>query len=436
MRILIISDSPWRKDNSFGNTYSNRFSRIPEIEIAHIYTLAGEPEPDSNTVAFYQIPEGQVLRSVFKRKTSPAGYIVQPEESKTISTSSEISENRSSWYGKLVAFGKRHHWMSMFMAREAGWRLGNINWEGLLRFAKEFNPDLVFLPIFYTYYTNRIGLYLKQELGIPMVLEISMDYYTFKRFSLNPLFWIDRVFKRRMMRRLTKEASLMYVISEKLKAEYEKRFSLPIKVLYKVPDPTRYSSSYNRTHNGPIRFLYTGNLYANRWKSLSLLVNELVKTRIGQLDIYTATPINDRMNHSLNVEGVSRVHPPVSQTEVIRLQNEADILVHVESFDLANRLLVRYAISTKVMDYLNSKRCILAIGPSDVASIEYLRENDIALVASDSQSLSEIWGKIRSDENVIQYYADRSKNYVLSELDPDVINNGLLQDLRTVADIN
>lgn len=436
MRILIISDSPWRKDNSFGNTYSNRFSRIPEIEIAHIYTLAGEPEPDSNTVAFYQIPEGQVLKSVFKRKTSPAGRIVQPEESKTISTSSEISENRSSWYGKLVAFGKRHHWMSMFMAREAGWRLGKMNWEGLLQFAKEFNPDLVFLPIFYTYYTNRIGLYLKRKLGIPMILEISMDYYTFKRFSLNPLFWIDRIFKRRMMRRLTNEAAMMYVISEKLKAEYEKHFSLPIKVLYKVPDPSRFSSPYKIVDNKRLHFLYTGNLYANRWQSLALLVDVLRNTNLGTLDIYTATSVSSKMEAALSISGVSCIHPPVSQEEVIRLQNEADILVHVESFDLANRLLVRYAISTKVMDYLNAKRCILAIGPSDVASIEYLRDKDIALVASDNKSLSEICERIQEDRNIIQKYADRSKDYVLSELDPEIINNGLLQDIKSVAGIN
>ena len=221
MRILIVSDSPWCKDNSFGNTYSNRFSRIPEIEIAHVYTLSGEIEPDTNTLAFFQIPEGEVFHSAFKRGSAPAGHeVVFNGEAITKESDSKSSEP-SSWYGKLVSFGKRHHWMSMFIARETGWRLGKIDWDGLLKFARGFKPDLVFLPIFYTYYTNRIGLFLKKELGIPMVLEISMDYYTFKRFSLDPLFWIDRVFKRRMIRRLVKEASLMYVISEKLKVEYE-----------------------------------------------------------------------------------------------------------------------------------------------------------------------------------------------------------------------
>ena len=435
MRILIVSDSPWRKDNSFGNTYSNRFSRIPEIEIAHIYTIAGDPEPDSNTLAFYQIPEGLVLKSVIKRSVEPAGRVVRPNTTGSVGETTDESPKPSSWYSKLVSFGKRHHWMSMFIARETGWRLGRIDWDGLLQFAKGFKPDLVFLPIFYTYYTNRIGLYLKRELGIPMVLEISMDYYTFKRFSLNPLFWIDRIFKRRMMRRLTNEASLMYVISDKLKIEYEKQFSLPIKILYKVPDPSRYSSPYKQIDAEKLQFLYTGNLYANRWKSLALLVDELKKTNLGYLDIYTATPINSKMSSALNVEGVSEIHPPVSQDDVVRLQNKADVLVHVESFDLANRLLVRYAISTKVMDYLNAKRCILAIGPSDVASVEYLRNNDIALVASGKEALSEIIMSMKEDESLVQKYANRSSDYVQSELDPEVINRGLLSDLKRIAGI-
>lgn len=266
-----------------------------------------------------------------------------------------------------------------------------------------------------------------------MVLEISMDYYTFKRFSLDPLFWIDRVFKRRMIRRLVKEASLMYVISEKLKVEYERHFSLPVKVLYKVPDPTRKATAYVPHAEMPVQFLYTGNLYANRWKSLSILVEELREKRFGRLDIYSATPVSKDMDSALNVEGVSSVHPPVSQNEVIDLQSQADVLVHVESFDLSNRLLVRYAISTKVMDYLNAQRCILAIGPADVASIEYLKHNDIALVAPDRQTLSETCLQIQQDRSLIQHYANRSRDYVQTELDPELINNGLLQDLKTVA---
>ena len=430
MRILIVSDSPWRRDNSFGNTYSNRFSRIPEIEIAHVYTLGGTPDYEPNIKAYFQIPENQVIRSVLSRKVAPAGHVVRPD-AEIPSTDSEKRQGSS--YSKLLAFGKRHHWMSMFFAREAAWRMGKIDWDALLSFAKDFNPDIVFLPIFYTYYTNRIGLFLKRALGVPMVLEISMDYYTFKRLSFNPLFWIDRVFKRKMIRRLVSEASLMYVISRKLKEEYEGIFDLPIKVLYKVPDPGRVSSSYQPKESGPLSFIYTGNLYANRWKSLSLLAEELAKTGAGILDIYTATPVTSKMSNALNIKDVSFIHAPVSQEEVIRIQNSADVLVHVESFDYSNKLLVRYAISTKVMDYLNTRRCILAIGPEDVASMEYLCDNDIALVAENKKTLSGIIYSISKDRSIVSRYARRCSDFVGSELDPNAINSDLLDDLKSLV---
>ena len=44
MRILVISRSPWRLDNSFGNTYSSIFRNMKDVEIANIYLSDGTPE--------------------------------------------------------------------------------------------------------------------------------------------------------------------------------------------------------------------------------------------------------------------------------------------------------------------------------------------------------------------------------------------------------
>ena len=44
MRILIVSNSPWRSDNSFGNSFTNIFEGISDIEIANIYCKYGKPQ--------------------------------------------------------------------------------------------------------------------------------------------------------------------------------------------------------------------------------------------------------------------------------------------------------------------------------------------------------------------------------------------------------
>ena len=36
MKILVLSSTPWTNDNSFGNSFSNIFEGIEDVEIANI----------------------------------------------------------------------------------------------------------------------------------------------------------------------------------------------------------------------------------------------------------------------------------------------------------------------------------------------------------------------------------------------------------------
>lgn len=431
----MLSQYPWKKDNSFGNTYSSIFGKIEGIEIAHIYLMEGQPDNEEVVTHYYQIPEKEIMRSCLKlwNRGAGAGHIVNIEDFGSAPDSlSKGKSDSSSIYSRLLGFGKRHHWNLMFFARELGWRFGKVNYPGLLRFVEDFKPDLFFLPFSNIYYTNRLALYIKKRYDVPMVMEMAMDHYSLKRLSFNPLFWIDRFGKRRMIRRLAKYSERIYVISQRLKDELEGSLHIPCEVLYKIPDEKRESMLYEGPHE-PIRFLFTGNIYANRWKSLKLLADALNDTRAGVLDIYTANPITKEIDKALNIEGVSVIHKPVSQDEVITLQNNADVLVHVEAFDLANKLLVRCAISTKIMDYLSVGRCILAIGPSDVASIEYLHQNDLALCANTEKDIKEIVSKIKNESQILMQYAKKGRDYVKYNLNATELRQGLLKSLQTVV---
>ena len=66
MKILVISRTPWRLDNSFGNTYSSIFSKIDDIEIAHIYLADGLPETEKVVKEYYQISESKIIKTFFK----------------------------------------------------------------------------------------------------------------------------------------------------------------------------------------------------------------------------------------------------------------------------------------------------------------------------------------------------------------------------------
>lgn len=427
----MLSQHPWRKDNSFGNTYSNIFGKMEGVEIAHIFLLDGQPEYEPNVKRYYQIRENDVIKTFFSsRKQNSIGeevYVskdnVQLARNETIGT--------ASIYGKLLSFGKRHHWMSLFWAREFAWKYGNINYEGLLEFVRDFKPDIFFLPFENVYNTNRLAIYIKDRYNVPMVAYMAMDHYSLKRISFNPLFWVDRFFKRSMIRNLTKRLEKWFVISDKLKVELDRDLYVNSQILYKIPEEERGSIEYHSQRDTPI-FLFTGNIYANRWKSLKLLAQALKSNDFGHLDIYTASPVTAAINKALNVEHYSEIHNPVSQDEVIKLQNNADVLVHVEAFDLYNKLLVRCAISTKIMDYLSAGRCIMAIGPRDVASIEYLKERNLAFVANDSKEVNKIISEIKSDNKVLFDYSKRVMSYVKKKLDAKSLRQTLFDGLETI----
>lgn len=57
-----------------------------------------------------------------------------------------------------------------------------------------------------------------------MVGYISDDCYTLRQFSLSPLFWIDRLWKRRYVKRAIDECMLLYVITDRQKKRIYRDF--------------------------------------------------------------------------------------------------------------------------------------------------------------------------------------------------------------------
>ena len=68
---------------------------------------------------------------------------------------------------------------------------------------------------------------------------------------------------------------------------------------------------------------------------------------------------------------------------VERVQASTRFLLLVESSEPAFEERTRYSCSTKIGEYLASGACVVCVGPPDIASVEYLRENGAALVADD-----------------------------------------------------
>lgn len=407
MRILVISRSPWKKNNSFGNTYHNIFGRMENIQIANIYLADGMPDSDNDYVTrYFQVSEKQMVKSVFRRRCreNKVGGTVVP---------AMVKENiGKDEYALTIDGMKKKRWPIFYIAREMVWKYGQTNWDELREFVADFNPDIIFLPFYYAKYVDRVALYLKKYFDIPMVLEASIDIYSLKQLSFDPLYWLNRFGIRRYIRKTVSKSEKLYVISEKMKVDYERLLKIPCGILYKFPDVGRCLSQYSY-HGGTVQFLYTGNIGTGRWKSLSSIGDCLAESGKGELTIYTPTVLTAEMKVALKN---CKVMEPITPQEVLRLQNEADVLVHAEAFQMKTKLEVRYSISTKVMDYISAERCILAVGPRDIASIEFLAAHDLAVIACDEHEISICIEKILSDVDVLNRYSKKSHAYMQNVL--------------------
>jgi len=86
------------------------------------------------------------------------------------------------------------------------------------------------------------------------------------------------------------------------------------------------------------------------------------------------------------------------------------------------------------MDYLSVGRCILAIGPGDISSVEYLKDNDLALIASSDKELHNVIGQIKNDKEIVSKYAEKGRTYTQKQLNPKEIRRKLHDDLQNVID--
>lgn len=426
MRILILSNTAWDNQNSFGSSFSNIFEDMQGIQIANIYCRYGNP---NNSVAdyYFQITEKSLLKNL-KTKSIPSGKQVFAAGQGTI----QLSDREQTTFDTA----RKKRWQILFWARDLIWLVGRWCSPQLRAFIDDFKPDLIFQPVYYSNYLTRMALFLKKYTNAPMVGYISDDCYTLRQFSLSPLYWLDRLHKRKKVKKVIQQSELLYVISEIQKRDYEKIFGVPCKVLTKSADFSGDPPVKSQYHT-PLQIVFTGNIGTNRWKSLAMIARALqTVNRDGvraQLRIYTATPLTENMRAALDIDGSSFLMGAVPASEIPRIQSDADMLVHVEALDLKNRLAVRQSFSTKLVDYFKAARPILAVGPHDVASIAHLIENDCALVAETVEQIEAALEAVLADSGKLDDFSENAYACGRAHHDKAVMQQMLQADLNRVV---
>ncbi len=425
MKILVVSNTPWNDSNSFGNSFSNIFDGIEDLQFANIYCRPGEMSNRFDMVGF-QITESMLIKNL-KNKSTPSGKIVHNNKADAV----ELSKTEQETFDKARTL----RWQALFWARDLIWKIGKWKTPELVKFIDDFNPDLIFQPVYYSSHLNDIAQFVKKHTGARMVGYISDDCYTLRQFRFSPLYWVDRLWKRTKVKKTINMCEILYVISDIQKREYEKIFNPPCKILTKCADfPEKAFNS--EINNGEIKIIYGGNIGSGRWKSLALISDAVVRLKAEgfsvRFDVYSGTPCTGSMKKALVKEDSCYLHEPITYKDLLKLQNDADILVHAEGLSLKSRLEVHQSFSTKLVDYFRMGKCIFAVGTSDVASIDHLLKNDAAVVAENKEQVYEkLKCLLENPEKILEYnkkaYLCGAKHHSREQ-----IQNMIIKDLKNI----
>jgi len=424
IKILLITSMPWREDNNIGNSYSNLFGDIDEFEIAHIYCRDGMPY-NSKVKKYYQITESRLFKNILKRSVA-----VGKSFEMDASDNAKDSEPQSKAMNKVRIL----RWELFFVMRDIIWFCGRWKDEKLYKFIEDFKPDLIFGTLTYMSNINRMMVDLHKRYNLPLVLYSWDDVYSWNHFSWNPLFIIRKLYNRHYIRKSVAESCLMYTITKEMQKEYGSYFNRECKLLYKGYDfkgePTL------KVATKPYRLVFMGNIGAGRWKALVQLAKALETINANGttafLDIYTLSPTSSEMVKAMNIEGTARLNKAVPQNEVMKTQQSADILVHVEPLNKRDASFYRLSFSTKLVDYMYNARCILGIGLK-TSTLSYIEDNNAGVVVNDFSKTKAVLESLFNNPKSITDYGRNAWNCGKRNHEKEKIKAMLVEDLTEIA---
>ena len=379
-KILIIGHNPISKGDNVGRTMGNIFSNYDKDELCQIYLRDGEPDFSICDQYFY-FNEIGILKSILKRNYE-TGYSVKQEDFGCENSSDNIKKvavsKSSGLKSRIYEFGRGRTEL-IYLLRNIMWTLGKWDTSALRSWVKKQEPTSIFFFAGDYYFLFKIVEKIADEFNIPVYVYHVDEYYFTKKLCQKP--GIDARIYAKHFKRMYDKAKMTFCISELMKDEYQTYFKKETELL----SNTSVNLLPERVNNSNVLNMnYFGNLSYQRWENLSLIstavriLNERYDRKIN-FNIYSGEKSSDILDPFLKNPDVN-FKGRISQEEVAEKIKESDILVHVESFDPESIVWVKHSVSTKVPDMLASNRLIFALGPKNVACINYLQKHKTGVI--------------------------------------------------------
>lgn len=407
MKILIIAEEEWN-DVIYGNGVLTNWFTDFDADFAEVYCSPGLP---INNICnhYFQLTDFQMLSSIFTRRL--AGTVIKKPTEKSAVELAKVNLQKRGIYGIMKKLSLLFH-TPIMMIRDLIWSVGRYDKSALRAFICDFNPDVIFCPQYGTPKLWRLERYVHSICDVPMIAFTGDDEISYKQVNYSPLYWIRRWYCRQSFKKTVQIFNHYFMHSKEQAEEYKKLFNVQTSQLFKCGN---FSETFIQKQIGdPIKLVYAGRLYCNRWKSLAAIgvaLKEINKCGVKMtLDVYTQDSLTRRQREFLCEENFIFVKGAVSSIDLIDIYKDADIALHVESFDRKYKYATRYSFSTKIIDLMASSCAIIAVCWDKHCGFQYLKEHDAAMCCPDYSSILPLLQMICDNPLLITQYREKAYN--------------------------
>ncbi len=301
-------------------------------------------------------------------------------------------------------------------------RINLLNINSFKQWIASFKPTSIFCIGTEHLFLYQILHYLSKYFNIPYFIYFADEYHLHNTGTGFIAQFMQKRFVKKT-KKIVEGAEELFVISQKMKEEYEVFFGKKCTVLNHAVDKTDPPAS--KTSFGKnIVFLYAGSLHSDRSSALKYLAEclENLNERYHLncvLEVYSLNIIEGKIKTDLSSK-VIQISDPVFGEELKSKRASSDFLVHAESFEPEYITTTILGISTRIPEYLLSNRCTIAVGPPQVTHISIFKENNMGIVISDKKSLNknaDIIYEVIKDVNLYNNYCKNAEAYYDKEFD-------------------
>lgn len=377
MKVLIISHNVFSKTSNMGKTLSAYFENWQAEKLAQFYIHSEVPTIDM-CKKYFRITDKEMLISIFSRRCGRIFHEVDIEHGRTNSRTDNGLTARM--YQKA-----RKRTPLIYLVRNLVWSLGKWNTKAFQKWVDDFNPDVVFFASGDYAFMYKIALKVAKRKQIPLIVSCMDDYFFYNKNSNRFLGkFVHKLFMRQVKKTMDYAFAIMS-ICDRMTRDYGACFNKPC---YTIHTGSDISEPINVPREKKISYL--GNLGYSRHLQLVVIGRTLknlhLKNAPSCVDVYSAESDPEILKYLTPENGLC-FHGRVNAEDVQKIIGESMAVIHTESFDEDIAKCVRYSVSTKIADSLASGTPMIAYGPENIASIEYLKENDAALVITREEDL-------------------------------------------------